>query len=230
MSDKPGTINNPSPGDKQPVHERVYDALCQSILAGQFVPGVSVTLRGLAEQLEVSPMPVREAIRRLVAERALEVLSNRRVCVTPMTQPRLQELYYARLSLEPELALLAMDHMTPDDIDALQRFDDELNRSLRAGDVDSYIRCNRHFHFGIYKRADSPVIYPLVRSLWLQFAPFTRIVFGRMGPEVLQDCHADALQALHNRDRQAFRNALESDIREGMDLLAEQLQKEAPSN
>jgi len=213
--------------DTQPVHQRVYEALCDSILAGQFVPGVSVTLRGLAEQLGVSPMPVREAIRRLVAERALQVLSNRRVCVTLMTRTRLQELNYARLSLEPELALQAVSNITKRDIKNLILIDEALNDSLRSGDVDAYIRCNRSFHFGIYERADSPVLCPLVRSLWLQFAPFTRIVFGRMGTEILQDYHADALLALQTGNNQAFVSAIESDIREGMDLLAEHLQRDS---
>lgn len=213
---------------RRPVHQQVYEALCDSILAGQFVPGVSVTLRGLAEQLGVSPMPVREAIRRLVAERALQVLSNRRVCVTPMTRTRLQELNYARLSLEPKLALLAMPNITKRDVKYLRQIDEELNHSLRAGDVDAYIHCNRRFHFGIYERADSPVLCPLVRSLWLQFAPFTRIVFGRMGTEILQDYHADALRALQTGDKQAFANAIESDISEGMELLAEHLQRDQP--
>ncbi len=210
----------------QPVHERVYAELCDSILAGQFVPGVSVTLRGIADKLGVSPMPVREAIRRLVAERALEVLPNRRVCVAPMTPTRMRELSHARLSLEPELASLAIDSITNSDIRSLQRIDEELNQSLRSGDVDAYIRCNRNFHFGIYERANSPVLCPLVRSLWLQFAPFTRIVFGRMGTEVLQDYHADALDALRTKDKQAFRNAITSDISEGMDMLAEHVQRE----
>lgn len=175
----------------QPMHQQVYQALCDSILAGQFVPGVSVTLRGIAEQLGVSPMPVREAIRRLVAEHALQVLSNRRVCVTAMTQTRLQELYHARLSLEPELALLAMPNIGKSELKSLKHIDDELNLSLRSGNVDAYIRCNRRFHFDIYKRADSPVLCPLVRSLWLQFAPFMRIVFGRIGTEIMQDFHAE---------------------------------------
>jgi DNA-binding GntR family transcriptional regulator len=210
----------------QPVHERVYAELCDSILAGQFVPGVSVTLRGIAEKLGVSPMPVREAIRRLVAERALEVLPNRRVCVAPMTATRMRELNHARLSLEPELASLAIDSITNSDIRSLRRIDEELNQSLRSGDVDAYIRCNRNFHFGIYERANSPVLCPLVRSLWLQFAPFTRIVFGRMGTEVLQDYHAEALVALRKKDKQAFRNAITSDISEGMEMLAEHVQRE----
>jgi len=208
------------------VHQQVYEALCDSILAGQFVPGVSVTLRGIASQLGVSPMPVREAIRRLVAEHALQVLSNRRVCVTEMTQTRLQELYHARLSLEPELALRAWQNIRKSDIKSLKHIDDELNLSLRSGDIDAYVRCNRQFHFGIYERADSPVLCPLVRSLWLQFAPFTRIVFGRIGTEIIQDFHADALRALQADNKQAFRNAIESDIREGMDLLEEHLQRD----
>ena len=212
--------------DAPPVHQQVYEALCDSILAGQFVPGVSVTLRGIANQLGVSPMPVREAIRRLVAEHALQVLSNRRVCVTAMTQIRLQELYHARLSLEPELALRAWPNIRKSDIKSLKYIDDELNLSLRSGDIDAYVRCNRQFHFGIYERADSPVLCPLVRSLWLQFAPFTRIVFGRIGTEIIQDFHADALRALQADNKQAFRHAIESDIREGMDLLEEHLQRD----
>lgn len=208
---------------KRPVHEQVYDTLCESILAGEFVPGVSVTLRGLAEKLGVSPMPVREAIRRLVAEGALDVLQNRRVCIAPMTLTRLQELYYARLSLEPQLALSAMAYLSKKDMKKLRQIDDQLNQSLFSGNVDAYILCNRRFHFGIYARASSPVLYPLVRSLWLQFAPLSRIVFGRIGTELIQDFHADALEALNEGDREKFRRAIESDIREGMDALTEHL-------
>ncbi len=221
------TTQSKTQKNTQPMHQQVYQALCDSILAGQFVPGVSVTLRGIAEQLGVSSMPVREAIRRLVAEHALQVLSNRRVCVTAMTQTRLQELYHARLSLEPELALLAMPSIGKSEIKSLTHIDDELNLSLRSGNVDAYILCNRRFHFDIYNHADSPVLYPLVRSLWLQFAPFMRIVFGRMGTEIIQDFHADALLALKAGDKQAFRNAIESDIREGMDLLEEHLNRDS---
>ena len=226
-ADKLIVANKQNNTESQPVHERVYDALCEAVLTGEFVPGVSVTLRGIAEKLSVSPTPVREAIRRLAAEGALEVLGNRRVCVATMSQTRLKELYQARLSLEPELAMYAMPNITRKDIKQLQQLDDTLNQSLRSGDVALYITCNQAFHFGIYERANSPVLYPLVRSLWLQFAPFTRIVFGRVGTEFIQDFHADALYALRQQDADAFKQAIESDIREGMDLLAEHLQREA---
>ena len=62
-------MNKVAPRTQQ---ERVYARLREAILSGQFMPGRPVTLRGVAEILGESPMPVREALRRLTAERALE--------------------------------------------------------------------------------------------------------------------------------------------------------------
>ena len=61
----------PEPGRARAAQERVYRELREAIVTGRFVPGRPVTLRGVAVELGVSPMPVREALRQLVAERAL---------------------------------------------------------------------------------------------------------------------------------------------------------------
>ena len=66
-----------------PTHEEVYRRLREQILFGGIRPGSAVTLRGLADALGVSSMPVREAVRRLIAERALLLHVNRRVSVAP---------------------------------------------------------------------------------------------------------------------------------------------------
>ncbi len=206
-----------------PIHESVYAALCNSLLLGEFVPGVSVTLRGIADQLGVSPMPIRDAIRRLVAEGALEVLVNRRVSVAPMNQRRLDELFQARLSLEPVLAVAALSNLRQQHIKNLVIIDESINESLKQGNVENYIRLNHQFHFGIYKHAKSPVLMPLVKSLWLQFAPFSRIVFGRVGTDFIDDYHADAIEAMKNNDKKALEAAICSDVTEGMSILAKQL-------
>lgn len=218
------TLVDPN-AENQPVHERVYQALCELMLAGEFVPGVSITLRGIAEDLGVSPMPVREAIRRLVAEGALEVHDNRRVSVANINLNRFEELSMARLALEPELAVLAMKNISKKDIKHFAKIDEDLNQSLVSGEVDTYIKCNRNFHFGVYEKANSPVLLPLVKSLWLQFAPFSRIVFGRVGTDYLDDYHADAIEALKLGDALALKLAFESDIREGMQMLATHIKR-----
>jgi len=90
-----------------PTHERVYQSLRTMILFGDLRPGHAVTLLGIAEQLGVSITPVREAVRRLIAENALQFHGNRRISVPDMDQARLDELYDARLLLEPDLAAKA---------------------------------------------------------------------------------------------------------------------------
>jgi len=67
-------------------HESVYRTMRERILIGGFPPGMAVTLRGLADMLGVSVMPVRDAVRRLIAERALTMQDNRRVRVPEMTR------------------------------------------------------------------------------------------------------------------------------------------------
>ena len=64
---------------------RVYRALARGLMAGMFSPGEAVTLRILARRLGTSAMPVREAVSRLIAERALVLLPNRSVIVPRMS-------------------------------------------------------------------------------------------------------------------------------------------------
>ena len=70
---------------KIPSHEVTYARLRDMILFGKLEPGAAVTIQGLVADLEAGMTPVREAIRRLCAEGALEAQGNRRVCVPIMS-------------------------------------------------------------------------------------------------------------------------------------------------
>ncbi|MER9096186.1 GntR family transcriptional regulator, partial [Mesorhizobium sp. M0700] len=61
------------------MHDRVYASLSNAVMAGRFIPGQSVIIREVAAAFKTSPMPVREAVRRLVALRAFISLPNRAV-------------------------------------------------------------------------------------------------------------------------------------------------------
>ena len=105
-------ITNPITGNDLPEHltlqEKVFQRLRYDIMIGNFEPGKAVTIRGLAEELGTSPMPIREALRRLVAERALELLPNRRVTVPKMTPDKYRELADARVAMESLAARRAL--------------------------------------------------------------------------------------------------------------------------
>ena len=65
---------------KMPAHQAVYEKLRVMILFGDLAPGQPVTIQGLTDQLNVGMTPVREALRRLIAEGALTHQGNRRKC------------------------------------------------------------------------------------------------------------------------------------------------------
>lgn len=198
------------------------DAIAQlrhALITGQVVPGRAVTIRGLAATFGTSPMPVREAIRSLAAENALEIQSNGRVHVPTMTEQRFEDLVRARVLLEPEAAAMALDRLDQNDIKSLTNIDDTLDESLESGDVDGYMRLNHDFHFAIYRASNSSVLLPLIESLWLQFGPFMRTVYGRVGTVSLVDQHKEAIAAISRGDEDALRAAIKADILDGMRII-----------
>lgn len=206
-------------------HESVYQGLRNRILFGGFLPGSAVTLRGLAEDMGVSPMPIREAVRRLIAERALDMQDNRRVLVPPMSQDKFEQIVFARKALEPELAQRAMDHIGPAEIRRIAAIDKAVDRAMAAGDVHGYMESNFRFHFAIYEHAGADTLLALVESIWLQFGPFMRTCYSSWDTSTLEDQHQAAIAALERRDRRALKAAITADIGQGMNFIGEAMLK-----
>jgi len=206
---------------KMPEHQAVYEALRDGILLGRFAPGQPMTILGLAEQFGVGMTPTREAIRRLTSESALETLGNRRVIVPILTQKQLDDIYFLRLSVEPELARRAVKNVTEQHINSLHEIDRAINDAIQSGDINAYLQNNKDFHFGIYELADSPVLMRIAQSLWLQVGPSLRFVCGRYGTANLPDKHADILGALLNQNTELAASAMREDLEQGVMLVAE---------
>lgn len=206
-------------------HENVYRGLRNRILFGGFLPGSAVTLRGLAEDMGVSPMPIREAVRRLIAERALKMQDNRRVLVPPMTQETFEQIVFARKTLEPELAARAMDSIGPAELRQIAAHDRAVDRAMAEGDVHGYMENNYRFHFAIYERAGAETLRALVESIWLQFGPFMRMAYNRWGTSDLEDQHQAAIAALQHGDRKALRAAIAADVSQGMSFIGDAVLK-----
>jgi len=218
----------PSANDSR-AHTQVYEALSEDLIQGQIPPLKSVSLRSLAQRYGVSPMPVREAVRRLIAEKALELQpSNKRLRVPDLTEHRVEQLMLARQWVEPELAYRATKNITRDVIKRLKDDDATLMQALQKGDVSVYMQANHDFHFSIYKLADADLFYDMARTLWLQAGPFMRVVFGRLGTVHLpKDHHQDMIKALEAGDAAAVKASMAEDVHEGMDLMLEAIRSHA---
>lgn len=204
---------------KVPSHEVTYCRLRDMILFGQLAPGQAVTIQGLAAMLDAGMTPVREAIRRLTAEGALALQGNRRVLVPVLTRSQIDELAFARMTIEPKIATMAAARLSAADIAALARIDDAIDAAIAAGDVNAYLRGNFRFHFALYERAGAPILVAMTHTLWLRFGPSLRVVCGRFGTLNLPDRHDEALAAMRAGDPEALARAVEEDIAQGVEQI-----------
>lgn len=201
------------------LHASVYDELRRRLITGKIVPGVGLSTRGLAQELGVSQMPVRDALSRLAAEGAVQIRSKRRIETPPMTEASFVDLLECRLLLEPEAAALALPRIDAVRLKQLREIDTLIDQAMETGDVISYMESNFAFHFAIYRANERPTLNRLIETLWLRFGPFMRVVYGRYGTAGLIDQHRVALDAIARGNADALRRAIASDIADGMGLI-----------
>ena len=200
----------------------VYDELRHRLITGRIAPGVGISTRGLAQQLGVSQMPVRDALSRLAAEGAVEIRSKRKIMVPMMTAERLEEVMHCRLLLEPEAAALALPAIDAKLARALRAVDSMIDAALESGDVNAYMENNYAFHFLIYRARGEGVLTRMIETLWMRFGPLMRVVYGRVGTARLVDQHQQAMDAIARGDVEGLRAAIAADIADGQGLIVEE--------
>ena len=208
------------PAEAAPVlHASIYEELRRRLITGKIVPGVGLSTRGLAAELGVSQMPVRDALSRLAAEGAVDIRSKRKIVVPPMTPERFDDLLHCRMLLEPDAAAQALPRLGPVAVRQLVEIDAGMDVALESGTVLAYMEGNFAFHFTIYRAGAAAIQTRLIETLWLQFGPFMRVVYGRFGTANLVDQHRLALAAIEAGDAEALRRAIAGDIADGMGLI-----------
>jgi DNA-binding GntR family transcriptional regulator len=195
------------------LQEQLYQRIRQDLLSGRFEPGERLKIRDLAANLGTSPMPVRAALQRLVAEGALEGEPQRSLRVPPMTRERYEHIYQVRLSLEGLAVELATPRLSRDDISALREYVEQMDRAIEQRQVQAYLDANSQFHLTLYQACGNPVLLRSIESLWLQVGPFFNRLFTDADMSLrFNDFHEEALSALGAGDAKAARQAMEQDM------------------
>ncbi|ETF01978.1 transcriptional regulator [Advenella kashmirensis W13003] len=159
--------------DRSTLSDRVHNELSSLLISGQLLPGQMFSLRSLADTLGTSAMPVREAVGRLVAERALEILPNRAIRVPLMTVSRFLELRTIRIELEglaTAQAALNRNQRQLNRMLDLQRLFEEARQSKEPNGQVA-VRLNKNLHFCVYGAAGMPILFDMIEALWLQIGP-----------------------------------------------------------
>ncbi|WP_018001127.1 GntR family transcriptional regulator [Paracoccus sp. N5] len=195
--------------------EYAYLRLRNAVMLGALPPGTALTFRGLAGQLGLSPTPIREAVRRLSSESAIEVLGNRRLRIPEMTPGRFEELVRLRIALETHAAARAFPWLSDVAIAGLAGIDDRMDAALAARDLDGLTRLNQQFHKRLYGLNPDQAVIPLIESVWLQLGPFQRRAIEHLDAAAPDDRHKEMLAAMRARDLDALCAALGRDVQDG---------------
>lgn len=200
------------------LQDQAYEAIRNAMESGQFSPGSPVLIGDLAQQLGISATPVREALNRLNAEQALEMLSSRVLAIPTLSRSRILELRDLRMLIEGFVTEVATAKATKEDCDELETL---YRKMIHASDTSAYLRLNRSFHFRIYGLAEMPLAQHLIDLLWLQSGPtFVKLMLRDLRVP-LNEFHLDVVNAMRAGDAKAAGEAVRADIRTAAKILAE---------
>lgn len=214
----------PSPVEHVSVNLAVYQRLCDHLMRGDYAAGSVLGIQELADAFGTSAMPVREALRRLAAQRALEPMKSRSMRVPVLSVQRLHDIRRARVLVEGAAIEWAVERMGAAELADLRRLARRIGQSLARPDALSvWVTSNQAFHFTIYRASGSESLLAMIENLWLQSGPCLRAARALMRPDERPpvELHAAIVEAIERRDTRGARDALERDICWSFDLLLE---------
>lgn len=222
----PGDVDFSSAGfgtiEKTTLQDRIYEELRYALIRGHFVPGDNLTIRSLASFVGTSIVPVRDALQRLTAERALVLQPNRSASVPVMTRREFDDLMKIRLRLECLAIEEAAPAVTPALVDMLAECNQNMLRAIEDRNIQMVLAENMKLHFLLYRLSDNELLLDIIEKLWVRMGPMLRMPFRekRGGPEKYKpghfeagyDCHEELIRALREHDTDAARAALSRDL------------------
>jgi DNA-binding GntR family transcriptional regulator len=190
------------------VHERVYSALADAVMAGAFVPGQKVTVRELASRFATSPMPVREAIRRLVTQQAFEALPNRTVRVPAFSPEKVRDLCRVRSMLEGTAAAWAAERAKPELVAKVEKLLAVELAAFQRDDLHRLLQADRELHLAVWRGAEAPSLVPCCEMLRLQIGPYLGELECDARLLASLEAHGALAEALRRRDPTAAHEAI----------------------
>ncbi len=206
--------------------EYVAEYLREGILSGRFPRGARLKQVEIAQMLDISITPVREAFRILEAEGYVLNITHRGVVVAPFDATATREIMELRVTLESQLAVAAMQNMTPRDEAELRTLQRDFEKAITRRDRPSVRATNYRFHSHLYSLARRPQTLHFAQVLWAKY-PFDLINLIPNRPARAAREHAAILKAIARRDRKALLSALREHIEAGWSELDSKIAAQA---
>lgn len=181
--------------------EFVLEQLRTAIVAGELAPGQAVRQDAIAQQLGVSRVPLREALKTLEAEGQVVYQPHRGYSVAELALADLLEVYRMRELLEAEAVSVAAGAYGEADLARIADAQSDVETAADEEDLVDMIAANRRFHFALLEPAGMPRLLRVVRTLWDATDAY-RAVYYNSGDnrERVRHEHVDIVRAARNGD------------------------------
>ena len=191
--------------------------LRDAIVRGDLAPGVQIRQSAAAEELGLSVIPVREALKTLAGEGIVTYVPQRGYTVTELSLDTVDGIFRIRELLEGEAEKDAAALLRPEDIAAMRAALNDQRAAADSVDVPGVITANRRFHFALLDRCDNEWLLRFIRQLWEALEPHRTLTYRRAA--AARDFErSQAILAEHDRIVSAFEDG---DAPQALRLLAE---------
>lgn len=216
---------------RKALHDQVAHRLRQMLVENRIPPGAKLNERELAEVLQVSRTPLREAIKMLAAEGLVELLPNRGAIALALSEEDVLNTFEVMAGLEALSGELAAERIEVSEFLEIQALHFEMLAAYTRRDLPAYYGLNARIHDAINAAAKNPVLtntYKQVNAR-LQALRFRSNQDGEKWKNAVQE-HERMIEALAARDPQAMRAVLLAHLKNKREVVTEQLRSAQASS
>jgi DNA-binding GntR family transcriptional regulator len=177
-----------------------YEVLLHAIVTGTLAPGSRIRDGELAAELQISRMPVREALKRLESEGLVETVPNRETRVAPIRAERAAQAFPVIAALQALGTRLGVPALSAADDERMTSLDRDRARALREGDVIAAIELDDAFHGVLLAAARNDELIRALERLMPQIRRLDVLHFSQLAREGAGGDHAEVLAACRRRD------------------------------
>jgi DNA-binding GntR family transcriptional regulator len=203
------------------LQDGIFEELLNALVVGEITPGENITVKQVADRFKVSPMPAREALRRLESKGFIKVGHNRRLTVRRLSADELQQIVEIRLVLEVYAARKASQNRSEESV---QKLEEILVRYSNAVNAEERLEINREFHHLIYQEAKLPLLVENIDLLWERASPYLAIDM-RKNPRIdkMIDFHRRMLEGMREKNPTEVKKWIQKDITNAADRVLKHL-------
>lgn len=180
--------------------EAVLEEVRRALLDGRLPPGSKINADAIANELNVSRAPVRDALRVLEGEGQVEYKAHRGYSVPPPDPDDICQIYRLRQLLESEAVLIAAQNLDDSAIEEMTEAADRVVADVKSGNRVATNFSNRDFHFALFERCRQPRLVAMIRRLWNSDGYRNRYFNDRETIEHSAKEHYEMIEAAKARD------------------------------